>query len=102
MSHDSNRSRQSNSEGNESSPLLALNKIKSTPLPIKSIIILGLMRCSEPIALSCIFPFINQVSLPSFLPFPSEIKIYPLNSFLSFLSLSASPCLVPNFFPLIS
>lgn len=58
---------QSNVSENESTPLLPAivkkkEEMKSTPLPVKSIIVLGIMRCSEPIALSCIFPFINQVS----------------------------------------
>lgn len=57
---ESSRKNNSFSTTSESTPLLA--SMRPTPLPVKAIVILCGMRMSEPIALSVIFPFVNQVS----------------------------------------
>lgn len=52
-------------DGEETTPLLQASRslnLKATPLPVQAIFVLCVMRASEPIALSVIFPFINQVS----------------------------------------
>ncbi|CAE6364898.1 unnamed protein product [Rhizoctonia solani] len=39
----------------------AAQKLKRTPLPLKQLVVLCLMRFSEPVSFSVIFPFVNQM-----------------------------------------